>query len=101
MLSVPLEANLLERDNWTLSNTLAGNLQWLDGTFGGWLEGNAVVTPDGEIVNILRIACPDGGKAAIVRVSQDGKTVRFDPAPRHHRLSRRCKKIHDSLRRSQ
>jgi len=29
-------------------------------------------------VNILRIACPTGGKAAIVRVSNDGKTVHFD-----------------------
>jgi len=30
-------------------------------------------------VNVLRVACPAGGKAAIVRVSKEGKTVRFDP----------------------
>ena len=79
MLSVPLDGNLLDCSNWTISNPLARNPSWLDGAFGGWLEGNAVVTPTGQIVNILRVACPAGGKAAIVRVSQDGKSVSFDP----------------------
>ncbi len=79
MLSVPLDANLLDRSNWTISNTLARNPDWLDGVFGGWLEGNAVVTPTGQVVNMLRVACPAGGKAAIVRVSPDGKSVSFDP----------------------
>jgi hypothetical protein len=51
----------------------------LGGAFGGWLEGNAVVTPQGDVVNILRVACPSGGKAAVVHVSNNGKTVRFDP----------------------
>ena len=79
MMSVPVDADLLQQANWTFSNPLARDSQWLGGVFGGWLEGNAVVTPAGEIVNVLRIACPEGGKAAIVRVSPDGKTVHFDP----------------------
>ena len=79
MLSVPVDADLLDQASWTFSNPLARNSEWLGGAFGGWLEGNAAVTPDGEIVNILRVACPQGGKAAIVRVSPDGRTVRFDP----------------------
>jgi hypothetical protein len=37
-----------------------------------------VVSPNGDVVNILRIACPTGGKAAIVHVSNGGKTVHFD-----------------------
>jgi hypothetical protein len=79
MMSVPVDADLLKQSNWTFSNVLPSNPLWLGGVFGGWLEGNAVVTPQGDIVNILRIACPSGGKAAMVRVSKDGKTVRFDP----------------------
>ena len=79
MMSVPVDADLMDQSNWTLSNPLPRNPEWLDGAFGGWLEGNAVVTPEGEIVDILRVACPRGGKAAIVQVSRDGKTVSFDP----------------------
>ncbi|MHB8900234.1 MAG: sulfatase, partial [Thermoguttaceae bacterium] len=80
MLSIPLDADLLEAANWNLSEPLARDPRWLDGKFGGWLEGNAVVTPEGEMVNILRVACDEGGKAAMVHVGKDGKTVRFDPA---------------------
>ena len=79
MLSIPVGADLLKAENWTLSEPLARNPEWLNGNFGGWLEGNAVLTPDGEIVDILRVAYDDGGKAAIVHVSKDGKSMRFDP----------------------
>ena len=79
MMSAPVDADLLQQASWTISNPLPRDPKWLDGMFGGWLEGNAAVAPDGDIVNILRVACPTGGKAAIVRVSKDGKTVRFDP----------------------
>ena len=80
MLSVPVDADLLEASNWTFSNFIKGDRAWLNNDFGGWLEGNAVLTRDGSIVNILRVAtsgCPE--KAAIVAVSADGKTATFDP----------------------
>jgi hypothetical protein len=80
MMSVPEESELLSASNWTFSNRLARDPQWLEGRFGGWLEGNAVVTRDGRIVNVLRVetpACPE--KAAIVSVSPDGATASFDP----------------------
>ena len=79
IMSAPVDADLLRQDSWTFSNPLARNPEWLGGAFGGWLEGNAVVSPQGDVVNILRVACPTGGKAAIVRVGKDGKTVHFDP----------------------
>jgi len=79
MMSIPIDADLLDQSNWTLSNPLPRDASWLNGTFGGWLEGNAVATRDGEILDILRIATPSGGKAAVVHVSEDGKTVNFDP----------------------
>ena len=79
IMSAPVDADLLQQKIWTFSNVLARDSEWLGGVFGGWLEGNAVVNPEGDIVNILRVACPAGGKAAIVRASKDGKTVSFDP----------------------
>ncbi|MHB8524102.1 MAG: sialidase family protein [Limisphaerales bacterium] len=50
MMSAPAEADLLEAQNWTCSDRLGRNPEWLDGKFGGWLEGNAVVLyhPDPE-----------------------------------------------------
>lgn len=52
----------------------------MNGEFGGWLEGNAVVTPEGEVVDILRVDCPEGSKAAVITISKDGRLARFDPA---------------------
>lgn len=80
MLSAPVDADLLDAGNWTFSERLAGNPDWLDGHFGGWLEGNAVVTPGGEIVDILRVHnIPDGNVAAMIHLSEDGESARFDP----------------------
>jgi hypothetical protein len=80
MMSAPEGTNLLNADNWTFSNRVASSTNWLNKTFGGWLEGNAAVTPQGEIVNILRVECPRGGKAAIIHISDDGTDASFDPS---------------------
>jgi hypothetical protein len=81
MLSVPVDADLLNADNWTVSAFLPSNRAWNGGDMGAWLEGNAVVTPAGELVDLLRVQTksPDE-KAAIVHVSADGKKTSFDPA---------------------
>jgi hypothetical protein len=81
MLSVPAKANLLVRSNWTFSNFLPRNPEWLNGDFGGWLEGNAVVAPGGHVVDVLRVdvsKLPE--KAAIVHASADGRKVTFNPS---------------------
>lgn len=79
MMSAPVDADLLRVDSWTSSNRLGRNPKWLTGKFGGWLEGNAVVTPDGSLVDVLRVDySPDGGKAAIIPISKDGKNATFD-----------------------
>ena len=81
MMSAPADSDLLKAENWTCSNRLGRNTDWLGKTFGGWLEGNAVVTPQGGIANMLRVYYHsyDGAKAAIIDISEDGKTARFDP----------------------
>lgn len=81
MMSAPADSDLLRAENWTASNRLGRDPSWLGGTFGGWLEGNAVVTPQGGIVDILRADSPsDDEKAAILEISADGKQASFDPA---------------------
>ena len=80
MMSAPVDADLLMAKVWRSSSRVGGRAEWLGGKFGGWLEGNAVVTPEGDVVNILRVEHrPEGGKAAIVRVSADGERATFDP----------------------
>ena len=80
MISTPVNADLLDAKSWTVSNFLPGDRTWLGGKFGGWLEGNAVVGRDGKMLDILRVETPGyPEKAAIVRVSGDGRTVSFDP----------------------
>jgi hypothetical protein len=81
MLSVPVDADLLRATNWVFSNFLPRDAAWLGGQFNAWLEGNAVVTPEGGIVDILRVDTPGlPEKVAIVNLSPDGKTGSFDPA---------------------
>lgn len=80
MLSMPVDADPLLASSWTGSRRVAHDPSLLNGTFNAWLEGNAVVTPKGGIVDILRVDTHDGGKAAIVEISADGKQANFDPA---------------------
>jgi hypothetical protein len=81
MFSVPLDADLLQASNWTVCEFLPSNTNWLGGSFGAWLEGNAVVTRDGRMLDMLRVdtrGYPE--KAALVSISADGKKASFDPA---------------------
>jgi hypothetical protein len=81
MLSAPVDADLLEATNWISSNFLPSSNTWNQADMGGWLEGNAVLTPDGRLLDILRVETrgyPE--KAALVSISVDGKTASFDPS---------------------
>jgi hypothetical protein len=82
IISAPVDADLLNAANWRTSNGLSYDSTYLDGKFRGWLEGNAIVTPEGKIVNILRVATSEKGRdmAAVVNVSDDGLQVTFDPS---------------------
>ncbi len=79
VMSAPEDADLLKADNWTFSNRMHLDPKWLEAQNPGWLEGNVVVTPQRKLVNILRVNDDRGDRAAIVRVSDDGRTVSFDP----------------------
>ncbi|MFM0366782.1 sialidase family protein [Paraburkholderia sediminicola] len=80
MMSADINSDLLNASSWTFSNGLTPDKSWLDGKFGGWLEGNAVAAPSGAVVDVLRVyynSLPE--KAAIVSASDDGSHVSFDP----------------------
>lgn len=81
LLSAPVDGDLLDAGNWASTEFLASDRAWNGGDMGAWLEGNAVVAPDGALVDVLRVQTrsPDE-KAAIARVSADGRLLAFDPA---------------------
>jgi hypothetical protein len=80
VLSAPADADLLLAENWIASERLDSDPALLDGNFAHWLEGNAVVAPDGEIVDVLRADYRVGDRevAAIVHIGEDGRAARFD-----------------------
>lgn len=82
VISAPVNADLLDASNWRATNFLSYDSAYLNGQFGGWLEGNAVVTPEGKLVDILRVAILEKGRdlAAIVNISDDGLTASFNPS---------------------
>ncbi|MCC6683195.1 MAG: exo-alpha-sialidase [Phycisphaeraceae bacterium] len=62
MCSAPVDSDLLNADNWTHTNWLRNDKSWLAGKvgFNGWLEGNAVAAPDGQVLNIMRVDVGNG-----------------------------------------
>ncbi len=97
MLSAPTDADLLVAANWTRSNALASEREWLNTRTPSWLEGNAVATPSGAVVDVLRVeshaatgasqelpgaarSIPRFEVAAMIEISPDGRAARFDPA---------------------
>ncbi len=82
MISAPVNDNLLLASSWLSSNALSYDSSYLGGYFYGWLEGNAAVTPNGELVNILRVQTFDKQREriAIVKVNNSGTTASFNAA---------------------
>ena len=97
VMSAPEEANLLDEASWTRTNKIQFDRTWLNTRTAEWLEGNVVVAPDGNVVDILRVeshpapgapfalpgaaaAIPRFEVAAMMAISSDGRTARFDPA---------------------
>lgn len=80
IISAPLAADLMDASNWTTTNPPSYDSTFLDGKFRAWIEGNAVVTPEGKLIDFLRVETNEPGRdlAAIVTIGEDGKTGSFD-----------------------
>ncbi len=85
VVSAREDSDLLDAASWEMSNKLAFDPAWVPAEWGalerpGWLEGNVVEAPSGDLWNILRFnSAPLVDKAAVVNVSPDGRAVSFDP----------------------
>ena len=81
VLSAPLNSNPLDATSWVRSNAVSSDQTLLNNHFHGWLEGNAVVLPNGGTGVLLRVdAKPLGDEAALAFVSEDGRVESFDPS---------------------
>jgi len=91
MMSAPIDSDLLDRDNWTFSNPVA----WTPHPgLGGWLEGNALFDPDGKMLIMMRVDdIKECGKAARLNLSDDFKTLSYDPASGFTAMPGGCKKF--------
>jgi len=73
VMSAPENSDLMNAANWTVTNALSYQTSWISGngkSFKQWLEGNAVVDKNGNIVNVLRVDEETyGGVAAIATVT--------------------------------
>lgn len=78
VLSAPVDADLLDARSWRTSTRMSVDVAW-GKEYHCWLEGGAVLSPEGEILNILRVDRRDVETAAIMHVSDDGVSVSFDP----------------------
>jgi hypothetical protein len=92
VVSARSDADLLDAYNWTMSNKVAFDPAWCPKEWGpvesaGWLEGNVVVDPDGQLWDILRFNAaaennPGGERwdtACMVKIDDEGRRVSFDP----------------------
>jgi hypothetical protein len=86
VVSCDTAADLLDADNWRMSNQLPFPADDAPSSWGeqddqgaGWLEGNVVNGPGGEVWNVLRVnSQPVVDEAAIVRVRDRGREVAFE-----------------------
>ena len=80
VISAPVDADLLDRANWTFSERLSH--PWSGNQ---WIEGNVVVAPGGELWNVLRQDQPPDRfatgapeRAVAVRIAADGSRLDHD-----------------------
>src|SRR5690625_7669902 len=80
VMSAPVDADLLDEKSWETSTVLYYDSTYLNGKFGGWLEGNVVVDRKGEVWNIQRVddRTTFDESTAMIENSEDGKELRFD-----------------------
>jgi hypothetical protein len=78
VMSIPVDGDLLDANQWTITNPIERDGGWLGGTFWCVLEGNVVVDREGVLRNILRSNHDD--VAAVTTISADGESESIDPA---------------------
>lgn len=82
MISAPVDSDLLNAANWSMTNCIPADGTWLSGKFRGWLEGNAMITKEGKLLNVARVHVWPGTKErlAMINVTADGSEIYFQPS---------------------
>lgn len=82
MLSAPEDADLLEASNWTRTNIVGPASKLVDGRkmTGSMIEGNAVETPSGEVVNLIRTNSTRTSNYATILHVSGIDSLYFNPA---------------------
>lgn len=83
MISASVDSDLLDPDSWTITNFVQLNTDWVpnekNSAAPGWTEGSVVLGPDGAVYDIIRTAiAPGSGYAAVLKLSEDCKTLSFE-----------------------
>ena len=83
VISAPVDANLLDAVSWTRSNRIKFDYKQvkdknLAKEGDGWLEGTPEVDPYGNIKMLMRIHLQQSNKAALLSLSDDGRSLEFD-----------------------
>ncbi|MGO3807331.1 MAG: sialidase family protein [Sphingobacterium sp.] len=80
VMSADINADLLKSKSWQVSKSLPYDSTYLNGNFGGWLEGNFVVDREKRMWDVLRVDDKSSldEKVAFVEISPDGKDMKFD-----------------------
>lgn len=84
VISADAGADLLDASSWRMSNHLPFDPVWApqswQATCPGWLEGNVVASPDGRLLNLLRVnSTPAANVAAMIEIEDEGRRISFDP----------------------
>ena len=95
VIAADVEADLLAAENWTMSNKVVFDPSSVPADWGpaedcGWLEGNVVIDPDGQMWNLLRFrgmpTDSDAGhvfdKAVMLKIEQSEHEIRLGPQRR-------------------
>ncbi len=83
VISARVEADLMQPANWTVSEPLRYDPNWAPKGWkpkGGHIsEGNAVVDPQGNLLNVLRYNPPPHyGKVVVLDIAEDGRSLSFN-----------------------
>ena len=78
VMSIAVDGDLLDADQWSITNPLPHDGGWLGGTFKAVLEGNVVLDRQAnQIVDVLRSNFPE--RVAVAGVTDDGRTLVPEP----------------------
>jgi len=71
------DADLLKASSWQRTNSIRFDESWINARRPNWLEGNIVVTPEGKLINFMRLETwPGSGVSYQIQGAASGK-------PRH------------------